>query len=87
MTLHKVIERNLSLIIQTPIFEWFMVRCGLENRCQNHTCLAKIGLSVQKLCTYGSLAGTLGNSYQIRAGSTYFMIELASPPAFTDQSF
>jgi hypothetical protein len=51
MALHKIIEPNLSLIIQTPINEWFMVSCGLKNGCQKDTCLAKIGPSVQTLCT------------------------------------
>ena len=38
-----MLNSNIA-IFRTPIFEWYMFRCGSKNGHQNYMCFKKIGL-------------------------------------------
>ena len=59
---HKADVPNLvTYLYQTPIFEWYVVRCGSKNRYQNDLCLKEIGLHAQNMVTIlGSTVNIIG---------------------------
>ena len=34
---------------RTPIFKWYVVRCGCKNKHQKYTCLKEIGLRAENI--------------------------------------
>lgn len=42
-------------IIWTPMFEWYVIRCGAKNEHQNTMYFKDIGLDAQNMLTLGSI--------------------------------
>ena len=40
-----------TLLIRTPIFEWYVVWCGSKNKSQKEMCLEEVGLCAQNMIT------------------------------------
>ena len=60
--LYKVdVPKSKTTIIWTPIFEWYVVRCGSKNRHPIHMCLKEIGPCAQNmLIILGSIVNMIG---------------------------
>ena len=41
----------VAFLTKTPIFEWYVVRCGSKNGYQKHMCFKEIGLCAHDLIT------------------------------------
>ena len=52
-SLHPTFKANVPNLVtclnKTPLFEWYMVRCGSKNGYQKDTCLKETGLHVQSM--------------------------------------
>ena len=54
------LPKSNTIIIWTPIVEWYVVRCGSKNWCQKDMCLKEIGLRAQDILTIlGSLVNMI----------------------------
>ena len=62
---HKVdVPYSNIAIILTPIFKWYVVRCGSKNRHQKHMHLKEIGLGAQTmLIILGSVVNIIRRTY------------------------
>ena len=45
----------------TPIFEWYVIRCGSKNKYQKYTCLKEMGLRAQIITILGSIVNIIGS--------------------------
>ena len=63
----NVCEPNVvTLLNQTPILEWYMARCVVENKHQKDTCNDEIGRRVQNIDTIlSSRVNTIRRAYAI----------------------
>ena len=62
-TLRLKVDVSISVpsLDWTPIFEWYVVRCGSKNIYQKDTCLKEIRLLAQNIITIlGSIANIIG---------------------------
>ena len=58
-----MLDSNIS-IIWTPIFEWYVVRCGSKNGQQIYICSKQIGLCAQNMLTVlGSIVNMIAGTY------------------------
>ena len=46
---------SITYLDQTPIFEWYLVRCGSKNRYQKDMCIEEIGLTCSKYDNHSRL--------------------------------
>lgn len=66
MSLHEVDNPDsVSFVISTPIFKWYVIRCGSKNRYQKDVCSEEIGPHAQNLTAF------LGSIVNIIRGDIY----------------
>jgi hypothetical protein len=54
----------VTYLIQTPIFEWYMARCGSTNGYKKDKCLKESRLRAQDMITMlGSIVNIIGGTY------------------------
>ena len=62
----KGTQPSITFLNRTPIFEWYVVRCGSKNGYQIGMWLKEIGLGTQNLITIlGSILNIILGSYMI----------------------
>ena len=57
--------RMNKIIMWTPIFEWYVLRCGSKNGAYKYTCLKEIGLRSQNMLSIlGSIVNMIWGIYR-----------------------
>jgi hypothetical protein len=58
------VPKSNTTIIWTPLFEWYVVRCGSQNKHQRDMCFKEIGLNVEiEATTLGTIVNMIGGIY------------------------
>lgn len=58
----KISMPNLVVYLKwMPIFKWCVVDCGSKNGCKKNTCLKKINLCAQALCSICNYTNAIVN--------------------------
>jgi hypothetical protein len=75
MTKVDVPKFNIA-IIWTPIFEWYVIRCGAKNEHQNTMYLKEIGLDAQNMLTLGFIHDKMQGAYTAVMSTRIFTLTM-----------